>query len=82
MIVPHWQMTISQVRMPRNLYAMYGTLSSMVPIITPAGIVKSSELRRLNPNPEMIIGIKLETGPFAITKVQVLSQCVLHALRA
>jgi hypothetical protein len=59
-------MTISHVRTLLTRYAMYGTTSSSVPITIPAGSVRSSAFSRLNPKPLMMIGKKLDTGPFVI----------------
>jgi hypothetical protein len=45
---------------PMNLYAKYGRRSCIVPAQAPIGTTRSSESRRLKPNPAMIIGTNVE----------------------
>jgi len=65
-IVPHSQPTISQVRCLFVLEAKKGISSSVVPDMKPAGMIRSSDVSWLNPKLLMMIGMKDETGPFAM----------------
>lgn len=59
-------MATNYVLIPGTLYAIYVAASSMQPVMKPAGIVRSRELRVLKPKLLMKIGMKVLTGPFAI----------------
>lgn len=57
-MVPSWHTKMIHVRFPGNLYARYGATISMVPMMAPAGMVRSKLLSWENPKSLMMMGMK------------------------